>query len=87
MKNGFTFVELLLTAVLLGLLMMWIVPSYLRTVQKEHKTQQTVLDQARAVQQMLNTRGQMQQQQLDDLNGSLQKVRVPLQRATPGKRN
>lgn len=74
MNQGFTFIELLLVLVVLMTLTAWMLPKYLATVQREHKTQVSALEQARAIQETLNTRGQLQQQQLDQLEGTIRSL-------------
>lgn len=67
MKHGFTFIELLLVIVIIGGLLVWMLPKFTQTVEKQHKEQVNAIDQARAVQQMLNAQQQQRQQQLDNL--------------------
>ena len=74
MKKGFGLLELLLVVVVLGILMTWMLPQYLRTMQKEHQMQHSALDQARELQKALNTRNQQQQFQIDNLDRALQNV-------------
>lgn len=82
MKKGFSFIEVLIVLVILCTLLAWLMPRYLQTVKKQEQTQQSVLDQARAVQGMLNERGQQQQLQLENLERAVQ--RGP-QRTTPSR--
>lgn len=74
MNKGFTFIELLIVLVVLMTLVAWMLPKYLSSVQKEHQQQQSVLDQARAVQGVLDQRNQQQQLQLDKLERTLQRT-------------
>lgn len=74
MKKGFSLIELLIVLVVLGTLMVWVLPQFLHTVEEEHKTQQTALDQARALQGVLDARGKQQQLQLDRLEQTIQKL-------------
>ena len=74
MNKGFTFIELLIVLVVLMTLVAWMLPKYLSSVQKEHQTQQSVLDQARAVQGMLDQHNQQQQLQLDNLERAVQRM-------------
>ena len=74
MKKGFSLLELLLVVVILGTLMTWMLPQYLRTIEKEQQTQKGALEQARELQKALNARGQQQQIQIDNLDRALQNV-------------
>ncbi len=67
MKQGFTFIELLLVIVIVGGLLVWMLPKFTQTVQKQHKEQVSAIEQAHVVQQMLNAQQQQRQQQLDNL--------------------
>ena len=67
MKQGFTFIELLLALVIIGALAVWILPQFAQTAQKQHKEQVSAIEQARAVQQMLNAQQQQRQHQIDNL--------------------
>lgn len=67
MKHGFTFIELLLVLVIVGALVVWMLPKFTQTVEKQHRAQVSAIEQARAVQQMLNTQQQARQKQLDNL--------------------
>ena len=72
MKQGFTFIELLLVIVVVGALLIWLLPQFTHTVQKQHQQQINALDQARALQQTLNAQQQLRQRQLDGV-GTLSK--------------
>lgn len=74
MKKGFSLFELLLVLVILGTLMAWVLPPYLHKVEEEHHAQQSVVEQARALQGALNAHGQQQQLQLDQLEQTLHKL-------------
>ncbi|MBQ3666894.1 MAG: prepilin-type N-terminal cleavage/methylation domain-containing protein [Elusimicrobiaceae bacterium] len=74
MKKGFSLIELLLVVVVLMTLVAWMLPQYLRSVQKENQTQKGALEQARELQKALNTRSQQQQFQLDNLDRALQNM-------------
>ena len=67
MKHGFTFIELLVAIVIIGTLMVWVLPKFTKTVEKQHKQQVSAIEQARQVQQMLNAQQQARQRQLDNL--------------------
>lgn len=74
MKKGFSLIELLIVLVVLGTLMVWVLPQFLQKTQEEHKTQQTALEQARALQGVLDARNQQQQLQLDKLEHTIQNM-------------
>lgn len=74
MKKGFSLIELLIVLVILGTVMAWVLPQFLHKAQEEHKTQQTALEQARALQGVLDARNQQQQLQLDKLERTIQKL-------------
>ena len=74
MKRGFSLIELLIVLVILGTVMAWVLPQFLHKAQEEHKTQQTALEQARALQGVLDARNQQQQLQLDKLERTIQKL-------------
>ncbi len=74
MKKGFSLIELLIVLVILGTVMAWVLPQFLHKAQEEHKTQQTALEQARALQGVLDARNQQQQLQLDRLERTIQKL-------------
>lgn len=67
MKHGLTFIELLVAIVIIGALMAWMLPTFTKTVEKQHKEQVSAIEQARQVQQMLNAQQQARQRQLDHL--------------------
>ena len=67
MKQGFTFIELLVVIVIIGVLMVWMLPTFTKTVEKQHKQQVSAIEQARQVQQLLNAQQQARQRQLDHL--------------------
>ena len=71
MKKGFSLIELLIVLVILGTVMAWVLPQFLHKAQEEHKTQQTALEQARALQGVLDARNQQQQLQLDKLERTI----------------
>jgi len=74
MKKGFSLIELLFVLVILMTLAAWMLPQYLRSVEKEHQTQKSALDQARELQQTLNARTQQQQIRIDNIERTLQGV-------------
>ena len=85
MKDGFTFIELLIVLVIVMTLTAWLLPKYFSTVQEEHKAQVSALEQTRALQGVLNNRGAVQQQQLEQLEGtirSLSNKRMPTSKPT-----
>ncbi len=67
MKHGLTFIELLVAIVIIGALMVWMLPTFTKTVEKQHQAQVSAIEQARQVQQMLNAQQQARQRQLDNL--------------------
>lgn len=70
MNKGFTFIELLLILIILGGIVVVFLPRYAQTVKKEHEQQVHALEQARQLQNALNNRAQLQQRQMDSLDGS-----------------
>ena len=86
MKKGFSLIELLLVVVVLMTLVAWMLPQYLRSVQKENQTQKGALEQARELQKALNTRSQQQQFQLDNLDRALQNMPRKTDETYPAKK-
>lgn len=69
MKEGFSFISLLITLVIIGLLCMVCLPQFKQTVKTQHTTQMHVLQQARQLQQQLNIQQQSEQRMLEGLEG------------------
>lgn len=79
MKNGFSFLGMLVAIIIIGGLLAWMLPQYTRTVQKQHKTQMNLLEQTRNLEKQLQRHQQLQERQLNQLSQPQRPVR-PVQK-------
>lgn len=67
MKNGFSFLGMLIALIIIGGLLAWMLPQYTRVVQQQHKTQMQLLEQTRNLEKQLQRHQQLQERQLNQL--------------------
>ncbi len=75
MKQGFSFISLLIVLVIIGALCAVFLPQFKQEVKKQHTTQLGVIKQAQQVQEQLNAQAQAQQRMLDNLTGTADRPR------------
>ncbi len=67
MNKGFGLVGLLLSIVIIGLLVAWMLPQYTRHMQTQHNNQVQTVNRARQLEQQLKKQQQQQTRQLEQL--------------------
>ena len=75
MKQGFSFISLLVVLIIIGTLCMVFLPQFQKEVKKQHTTQLNIIKQAQQVQEQLNAQAQAQQRMLDNLTGAADRPR------------
>ena len=70
MKNGFSFLSMLITVLIIGILMATLAPRYANTVKQQQQMEQNALRQVQQVQQQINAHAQHQQHTLEQLEGT-----------------
>ncbi len=68
MKNGFSFISLLITVLIIGVLCVLFLPQFTQGVKKQHTTQINALNQARQLQEQINAQQKVQGEMLEDLS-------------------
>lgn len=69
-KNGFSFLSLLISLVIIAILMSLFLPQFKQTLQQEHATQVNAIKQAQQLQEQLNAQTQVREQMMNDLEGA-----------------
>lgn len=70
MKNGFSFLSMLITVLIIGILMTILAPRYANTVKQQQQMEQNALRQVQQLQQQINAQTQAQQYALEQLEGT-----------------
>ena len=70
MKNGFSFLSMLITVLIIGILMTILAQRYANTVKQQQQMEQNALRQVQQLQQQINAQTQAQQYALEQLEGT-----------------
>ncbi len=68
MKHGFSFISLLITVLIIGVLCAVLLPQFKKEVKTRHTTQINALNQARHLQEQINAQQTAQARQLEELS-------------------
>ena len=69
MKQGFSFIGLLVVLVIIGTLCVVFLPKFAQAVKNQHTTQMNAIRQVQQVKQQLNAQAHAQQRMMDNLAG------------------
>lgn len=70
MKDGFSFLSILVAVVIIGLLLAVLLPQFKQTVQEQHTTQINALQSAQQVQQQLDAQQKIREDMFRKLEGN-----------------